>query len=125
MDFKSSKRKLVIGSLGIVLAVGIGLLVWRHFPTRRLGRLPLPFDPTRVCWTIGTQRTYASHFPLTENPISEHGNTEARRQPVSALGFGQPQDRFRNVAIAPTTGKAVGGVNGLFTPVVAAAIHEV
>jgi len=74
MGFKLSARKFVIGSMGIVLVVVVALLLWRHFPTRRLGRLPLPFDPTRVCATSGTQRTYATHFPLTENPISEHGN---------------------------------------------------
>lgn len=63
MEFGDSKRKLVIPSLAITLA--LLPLVGSRTGTHRTPPLP---------WSRGTHRTYTTNFPLTENPISEGGN---------------------------------------------------
>jgi hypothetical protein len=70
MDVRSSKRKLVIGSSAI--AVVSVLWLW-PLVTGSVNMLSAASPPT------GLHGTYTTHFPLTENPISEGGKWECGR----------------------------------------------
>jgi hypothetical protein len=64
MDVKGPKRKLVIVRSAITVVV---LLLLCYSATRSTNILSAAAASTR------THRTYTTHFPLTENPISEGG----------------------------------------------------
>lgn len=73
MDFKNSRLKFFIGAL--ILAVFIAPLLWRRLAMpRRVNKVVLLFNPTENLGISGIQRTYATSFPLDENPISENGS---------------------------------------------------
>lgn len=62
IKFKGLERNVVIGSTAITIA-----LVW-YLASRSVGIRPLTSAPS------GTHGTYSTHFPLTENPVSEGGH---------------------------------------------------
>jgi hypothetical protein len=62
MDFRSPKRKLVVGSSVIALVIALWPLA-----TRSANMLPAVSAPA------GTHGTYSTNFPRAENPISEGG----------------------------------------------------
>jgi len=64
------RRPLAVVVITMALAA---LRTWELFPARPLGPFVVRFEPGNDCVKTGTQRTYATRFPLTEDPISEHG----------------------------------------------------
>jgi hypothetical protein len=97
MDFRTSRRKLILFALALVILLLAGVAALHHAHSRRIRMLAMLFDPTTKCGvtaTNGIQRTYATSFPLTENPISEQGNwivsggDFASVRTISGLAFG-------------------------------------
>jgi len=72
MDLKSPRVKLAVGVTAVALF--FGFFLWHRLSSRRLSVLPMSFNPTSKCGPLGTQRTYSTHFPFSENPISENGS---------------------------------------------------